>query len=259
MTIADTGAKRVQRSRDKRRAAIMVDKAQAPAISGTGVIPRNMETPLCPHKPAHWSSCAKFIISPIAGLGGGARGFNRGTAREGNMQAVFRCVGGDDVSGPAIKDFGRLSGVPGTVLDLFDGTSMRRSTASRRHLDGGRQPPRTFKWPRAVSGRTSFFLSAPCKGFSGLPSETLSLTDKYQALNRLTLRGVWLTLQVFQDDPPELIIFENVPRIACGGRVLLDRISALLRHYGSAIAETIHDCGELGRLAHYVKCELKRV
>ena len=93
------------------------------------------------------------------------------------------------------------------------------------------------------------FLSAPCKGFSGLLSETLSLTDKYQALNRLTLRGMWLTLEAFQDNPPELIIFENVPRIARRGRVLLDRIGALLRHYGYAVAETTHDCGELGGLA----------
>ncbi len=28
----------------------------------------------------------------FCGLGGGARGFNRGSARVGNMQAVFRCL-----------------------------------------------------------------------------------------------------------------------------------------------------------------------
>ena len=56
----------------------------------------------------------------FAGLGGGARGFNRGSARVGNMQAVFRCIGGVDVSPAAIRDFTRLSGVPGTVLDLSD-------------------------------------------------------------------------------------------------------------------------------------------
>ncbi len=56
----------------------------------------------------------------FAGLGGGARGFNRGTARVGNMQAVFRCIGGIGVPPAAIRDFGRLAGVPGTVLDLFD-------------------------------------------------------------------------------------------------------------------------------------------
>jgi len=38
------------------------------------------------------------------------------------------------------------------------------------------------------------FLSSPCKGLSGLLSKTLSLTAKYQALNELTVRGVWLML-----------------------------------------------------------------
>jgi len=56
----------------------------------------------------------------FCGLGGGARGFSRGTARVGNMQAIFRCLGGIDVDPAAIKDFERLAGVPGTVLDLFD-------------------------------------------------------------------------------------------------------------------------------------------
>ena len=93
------------------------------------------------------------------------------------------------------------------------------------------------------------FLSAPCKGFSGLLSETRSRTDKYQALNALTLHGVWLALEAWKNDPVSLIVFENVPRIANRGRSLLDRIVALLRSYGYAVAETTHDCGELGGLA----------
>lgn len=40
-----------------------------------------------------------------------------------------------------------------------------------------------------------------------------------------------------------------MPRIANRGRSLLDRIVALLRSYGYAVAETTHDCGELGGLA----------
>jgi site-specific DNA-cytosine methylase len=93
------------------------------------------------------------------------------------------------------------------------------------------------------------FLSAPCKGFSGLLSESRSTTDKYQALNRLTLRGVWLMLEAWADDPPEVILFENVPRIATRGRHLLDQITGMLRHYGYVVRETTHDCGELGELA----------
>jgi site-specific DNA-cytosine methylase len=185
----------------------------------------------------------------FCGLGGGARGFNRGSARVGTMQAVFRCLGGIDVSPAAIRDFERLAGVPGTVLDLFD--------ADHYSAFHGRPPPPGWRpagppdIQRAAGNERPHivFLSAPCKGFSGLLAEALSLTDKYQALNRLTLRGVWLTLEAFQDDPPELLLFENVPRIARRGRGLLDQIAALLRSYGYAVAETTHDCGELGALA----------
>jgi site-specific DNA-cytosine methylase len=75
------------------------------------------------------------------------------------------------------------------------------------------------------------------------------MSPKYQALNQLTLRGIWLALEAFKDDPVEVVLFENVPRIATRGRHLLDQIVGLLRHYGYAVAETTHDCGELGGLA----------
>ena len=81
-----------------------------------------------------------------------------------------------------------------------------------------------------------------------LPEEK-SRSRKYQALNRLALRAVWLTLEAWADDPPELILFENVPRITTRGRWLLDQIGELLRVYGYNVAETTHDCGELGGLA----------
>jgi site-specific DNA-cytosine methylase len=185
----------------------------------------------------------------FCGLGGGAKGFNRGKARVGNMEGKFRCIGGVDVDPASIRDFERLSGTRGTVLDMFD-----RSQYLAFH---GHEPPSTWKeaGPEAIRNAAGgerphiVFLSAPCKGFSGLLSETKSLTEKYQALNRLTLRGVWLMLEAWADDPPELIVFENVPRIANRGRPLLDRIVALLRSYGYATAETTHDCGEIGGLA----------
>ncbi|MFC0268538.1 hypothetical protein [Kushneria aurantia] len=56
----------------------------------------------------------------FCGLGGGAAGFNRGHARVGTMEARFRCIGGIDSDPAAIADFGKLTGTPGTVLDLFD-------------------------------------------------------------------------------------------------------------------------------------------
>ncbi|MDP3579109.1 DNA cytosine methyltransferase [Methyloversatilis sp.] len=185
----------------------------------------------------------------FCGLGGGARGFNAASARVGSMTGRFRCIGGIDVDPASIRDFGRLAGVPGTVLDLFD-----RDQYCAFH---GAEPPAGWRESttadihRAAGGERPHivFLSAPCKGFSGLLAEGKSRTDKYQALNRLTLRGVWLMLEAWSDDPPELILFENVPRIATRGRHLLDQITALLRQYGYAVAETTHDCGQLGGLA----------
>ena len=186
----------------------------------------------------------------FCGLGGGARGFNRATARVGSLQANFRCLGGIDVDAAAIRDFSRLAGVPGTCLDLFD-----REQYLAFH---GQEPPADWREATTADIHTAFghenpdivFLSAPCKGFSGLLSESKSKTAKYQALNRLTLRGVWLTLEAYAHTAPiPLILFENVPRIATRGRALLDRITALLRSYGYAVAETTHDCGELGGLA----------
>lgn len=185
----------------------------------------------------------------FCGLGGGAKGFNNASARVGSVQARFRCIGGIDSDAGAIKDFGVLAGVPGTVMDLFN-----REQYTRFH---GVEPPAGWKEAtatdihRAAGGERPHvvFLSAPCKGFSGLLSQTKSKTEKYQALNELTLRGVWLMLEAYKDDPVEMVLFENVPRIASRGRYLLDQITGLLRSYGYAVAETTHDCGELGGLA----------
>lgn len=185
----------------------------------------------------------------FAGLGGGARGFNQGSARVGSMQARFRCVGGVDVDAAAMRDFERLAGTKGTVLDLFDREQYRAFHGDEPPAHWREATPQDIQ--RAAGGERPHivFLSAPCKGFSGLLSEAKSKTDRYQALNRLTLRGVWLMLEAWADDPPELVLFENVPRLASRGRALLDRIAAMLRAYGYATAETTHDCGELGGLA----------
>ena len=185
----------------------------------------------------------------FCGLGGGAKGFNAGEARVGAMEAEFRCIGGVDNDAAAIADFGRAAGTPGTVLDMFSREQFEAFHGREPSADWRESTPEDIQ--RAAGGERPHivFLSAPCKGFSGLLSQTRSTTPKYQALNGLTLRGVWLMLEAWRDDPPELVIFENVPRIANRGRPLLDKIGALLEAYGYAVAETTHDCGELGGLA----------
>jgi site-specific DNA-cytosine methylase len=185
----------------------------------------------------------------FVGLGGGARGFNRASPRVGNLQGRFRCIGGIDVDAAAVRDFERMADTKGTVLDLFDRDQFKDFHGHEPGPGWTEATPADIQ--RAAGGERPHivFLSAPCKGFSGLLSEGKSKTDKYQALNRLTVRGVWLMLEAWADDPPELIIFENVPRIATRGRHLLDQIGDLLRAYGYAVAETTHDCGEIGGLA----------
>ncbi len=185
----------------------------------------------------------------FAGLGGAAMGFNRGSARVGNLVAKFRCIGGVDVDPAAMRDFKRLAGVEGTVLDLFDREQYIAFHGHEPPAGWVEATPQDIQRAAGYERPAAVVCSAPCKGFSGLLSEEKSKTAKYQALNRLTLRGIWLMLEAWSDDPPELVVFENVPRLATRGRALLDRITALLRSYGYATAESVHDCGELGGLA----------
>ncbi|OHW40872.1 DNA cytosine methyltransferase [Pseudomonas sp. 06C 126] len=183
------------------------------------------------------------------GLGGGAKGFNNAKPVVGNMQAEWQCIGGIDVDPAGLRDFQRLSGVSGTLMDLF--------TLSMYTAFHGKPPPPGWveAGPDDVRKAAGYqrpdavFISSPCKGASGLLSETMSLTPKYQALNELTLRCVWLMCEAWKDDPVSLIVFENVPRLATRGRHLLDQINKLLNHYGYAVAETTHDCGVIGGLA----------
>ncbi|AOZ06745.1 DNA cytosine methyltransferase [Cupriavidus malaysiensis] len=183
------------------------------------------------------------------GLGGGAKGFKKAASRVGNMIATWRCIGGIDVDPAAARDFEMLVGVPCTVMDLF--------TRQQYTAFWDKEPPAGWREALPIDIRRAagnerphcVFISSPCKGASGLLSEALSRTPKYQALNELTLRCVWLMCEAWKDDPPELIVFENVPRLATRGRHLLDQIGQILRHYGYAVNETTHDCGVIGGLA----------
>lgn len=181
------------------------------------------------------------------GVGSGAAGFNDADPSvPGGMQGRMVCIGGVDVDAKACADFLMMTGVKQTQLDLFT-LGMYRAYHDRMPGPDWREatPQDIFaaahhQFPDIV------FTSMPCKGFSGLLSATKSITAKYVALNELTLRGVWLTMEAFADNPPGLFVFENVPRIASRGRALLDQIVAILRHFGYAVNETTHDCGELG-------------
>lgn len=187
----------------------------------------------------------------FCGAGGGALGFNAGAARVGTLQARWKCLGGVDSDPAACRDFTRLVGTPATCLDLFDRQQYRAFH--------GKDPPPGYKEAmpadlRAAAGGVApdfLFSSPPCKGFSGLLSTRAAASPKYQALNGLVTRGLWLALEAWADDPPAFVLIENVPRIQQRGRELLNTVQQLLRRYGYATAETAHDCGELGGLAQH--------
>lgn len=166
----------------------------------------------------HWTALHLFC-----GLGGGALGFQR---------AGFRSVGAFDLDPEACRDFEYLTGEPATCADL------------------AQMSPQELR--DACTGAPDvLFTSPPCKGNSGCLSAALARTEHYQLLNSHSLRGVWLALEAWPENPPKLILLENVPKINSRSRRWLNQLTALLQSYGYAVQETTHDCGELGSLAQH--------
>lgn len=154
------------------------------------------------------------MLHLFCGIGGGALGFQRARAEAAGLTGRYRTIGAVDFSAPACRDFEALTGESATCADLATMTP-----AELRAACGGEVPDVVFTSP-------------PCKGFSGLLSTAQSKTPKYQALNRLVLQGLWLTLEAFAPRVPRLILLENVPRIAQRGQDLLRQVKALLQGYG---------------------------
>lgn len=165
----------------------------------------------------------------FCGLGAGARGFISGRANLGTDDAVFESVGGIDNDPLACADFEYLTGSKATCADISAMTVGDMRAALGEVV------------PDAV------FLSAPCKGFSGLLSSKQAAGAKYQKLNQLALQGLFLAVSAWPT-VPGLIVFENVPRIRTRGAGLLGKIRQLLAQHGYVFHESTHECGELGGL-----------
>lgn len=184
----------------------------------------------------------------FCGLGGAGIGLNRSRGQVGGFRGTTRCLGGVDVNRSRIRDFERLVGVPGTVLDLFS----REGYA----LFHGHPPPADWREAtpddlrQAAGGERPHIIysSPPCTGFSGLVTEKRSKGARYRALNELTLRGIFLALTAWEDDPVEFFVIENVPRIRTRGVDYLDAIKAMLDAHGYSWAETDVCLGRLGGL-----------
>src|SRR6185369_9589286 len=106
---------------------------------------------------------------------------------------------------------------------------------------------------RRFLGRTSpdvVMMSPPCKGFSGLLSAKRAAEPKYQRMNKLMERALFLVCGTWKN-PPKLIFVENVPLIKSRGKDTIRRCVALGHAHGYAIAQGHHACGELGGLAQH--------
>jgi len=184
----------------------------------------------------------------FSGIGGGALGSAAARASWLGCLGTIRNLGGIDSDPAACADFERFTGTTATCLDLFD----REQYEAFR----GKQPPEGWREAtpedvrRATGGQCPdiVFTSPPCKGFSGLLPKSSAESGKYQALNRLTIRSIDLTLRAFTEDLPAVFLLENVPRIRSRGAGLLEEIRRLLRGHGYRVAESDHDCGEIGGL-----------
>jgi site-specific DNA-cytosine methylase len=190
------------------------------------------------------------IFHLFAGIGGGALGFQQALTEYRGLTGRFRTLGGVDVDPDICRDFERIAGAPCHAMDLFS-----RADYAAFH---GHEPPADWREVtpddlRRAAGECPdvVFLSPPCKGFSGLLPSAQAASGKYQALNRLVTRSMQLTIEAFADDPPGLILIENVPRITSRGRELLAQVKRLLGRAGYRFHEGYHDCGEIGGLAQH--------
>jgi len=189
----------------------------------------------------------------FCGSGGFALGAQEATTEYRGVSANFITLAGIDCDPDACKDFEALTGAPAVQMDLFS-----REDYIAFH---GQEPPEgwrevTPKDIRKVAGGIApdaVITSPPCKGFSGLLPSKSAASEKYQALNRLTIRGLKLTLEAFSDDLPGIILLENVPRITTRGKDLLQEMKSLLGGAGYVFHEGFHDCGELGGLGQHRK------
>lgn len=171
-------------------------------------------------------------LFPFGGLGAGALGFKRATARLFGATARFEVLGGIDFDDDASKDFLYLADAPSLTADI--GTLKPADLVAF----AGRRCPDVV------------FFSPPCKGASGLLSEKNAKTARYRAMNGLALS--WLRLMFAAwDDRPALILLENVPRLKIRAAGMLRKLKAMLRQAGYVLHDGFHDCGELGGLAQH--------
>lgn len=174
------------------------------------------------------------VLCPFGGSGGGALGFLEAEVRLLGHVGRFECLGSIDFDAEACADFERFTGSPAWCADVETITA-----AELRERFGPRAPDVVFASP-------------PCKGSSRLLSAKKARTAKYVAMNELALAWTRVMLEAWQD-PPALVLIENVPGLPTRAAPMLRKLRAMLRAAGYVFHASTHDCGEIGGLAQHRK------
>lgn len=172
-------------------------------------------------------------LFPFGGSGGGALGFLAAETRLLGAVGAFRCIGSIDFDREACVDFERFTGAPAWCADVEQITG---ADIVERYGETA---------PDIV------FMSPPCKGSSRLLSSAKAATPKYQAMNNLAVTWTRAMLDAWGDDPPALVLLENVPGLPTRAKDMLRDLRSMLRKAGYAIHASAHDCGEIGGLAQH--------
>ncbi|WP_411342564.1 DNA cytosine methyltransferase [Paenibacillus sp. WLX1005] len=189
----------------------------------------------------------------FAGVGGATAGAMRSQAEYAGKVYKFKVLCAIDSDPIACRNHDLITGENTSIcMDLF--------TRWQYEAWHGQQPPKDWKevtaWDiwQAFKEQVPFFLflSPPCKGLSGLLPGDKAASEKYQALNYLTVHGLELSLQAcleYGGSVPAIIQLENVPRITTRGKLLLSKIKKLPKKYGYAVSiRADHNLGEIGGL-----------
>lgn len=190
----------------------------------------------------------------FGGIGGFSAGLKRSLVEANGNVYRWKVLCSIDFDPVACKNHDLVTGEQTAVqMDLFNRDQYRKWF--------GEEPPEEWREVTPLDVWKAFgeqvpdyiFLSPPCKGFSGLLPSKSAASQKYQALNLLTIRGLELCLdacRLYGDgELPAFIHFENVPRITSRGKDILNRIGRLLKRYGFAYdIRTDHNLGEIGGL-----------
>jgi site-specific DNA-cytosine methylase len=162
------------------------------------------------------------VVHAFSGSGGCSSGFD---------EEGFETLAALDFDADACADLDYLlNRKVAVVVDIE-----KMEPADMRRIVGDRRPD-------------VYVATPPCKGWSRLLGKGRRMSDKYVRMCSLAVRSVWLALHAW-DEPPPLIVIENVRGMSTEGREMMDIIKRELRAFGYLFDIRTHNVGKLGHLA----------